>query len=202
MTVQGPVKKQPPDGMSHRGGGGVFFSCVKESPAHSGRDAPDWHWAVSAPATLQPSWHGPRGAKRSLQPATTSDHPPCLPAPSLRLWCAEVNKPFLLKKNDVTTLQPPSVLFPAPSADLQLLSVTPHTKGTPGSRRSSNTVQGAEKSCWGAAECKNCCIDVCILKIIRNFDQTFMENVHEKREKNFCSPSSPHPNPFWLLGNL
>ena len=31
MTVQGPVKKQAPDGMSHRGGGGVSSVCDRKA---------------------------------------------------------------------------------------------------------------------------------------------------------------------------
>ena len=38
MTVQGPVKEQQPDGMSHRGGGGIMCRRIYRGPARPKRE--------------------------------------------------------------------------------------------------------------------------------------------------------------------
>ena len=68
VTVQGPVKKQPPDGMSHGGGGGMKHIAV-------------WMFTDTSPATRRHRIYGPkqppaelhlRGAFRCQYPHGTS----------------------------------------------------------------------------------------------------------------------------------
>ena len=54
VTVQGPPKKQQPDGMSHRGGGGGVCDRLGEGGL--------WAWVGGGGGVLQPSPIGPGGA--------------------------------------------------------------------------------------------------------------------------------------------
>ena len=84
MTVQGPVKEQQPDGMSHRGGGGgaPFFQCIPGPGPLIGRfGAGQEFWcgkgSISPPASAHRPPGGPSGPRDSAdQPGIVLLSPP------------------------------------------------------------------------------------------------------------------------------
>ena len=83
VTVQGPVKEQQPDGMSHRGGDGPAFSSTEEgrhtpgSPCWGGRCG--WQWQQKPSNDPRHNQHNPRYANY-WAPLTRTRHIPPHPA--------------------------------------------------------------------------------------------------------------------------